>query len=83
MIKYIVNWFKNIVYEEYELTVWFQGDTEIVDGVKQVTPKTKKTFRLKAINKRNQKHITGKDLKGRPFEIRTVEPFDFYIRKIH
>ncbi len=45
MIKYIVNWFKNIVYEEYELTVWFQGDTEIVDGVKQVTPKTKKTFR--------------------------------------
>ena len=47
----IVNWFKKIAYEEYELTVWFKDKEEIIDG-RKVHPRIKKIFKLKSISKR-------------------------------
>jgi hypothetical protein len=78
----IVYWFKRVAYEEYELTVWFKDKEEIIEG-RKVYPRTKKIFKLKSIGKRTPTHIKGQELDGKNFEIRTVEPFDYMIRKIY
>lgn len=75
-------WFK-IFYEEYELTVWFLKDSERDNRGNIVTTRTHKRYLLKKITKKTPKHIKGKDMDNRAFEIRTVEPFDYQIRKIY
>jgi len=75
-------WFK-IIYEEYELTVWYLKDAVKDKDGNITTTRTSKRYLLKKITKKTPKHIKGKDMEGRLFEIRTVEPFDFQIRKIY
>ena len=82
MFNSIREYFKRIAYEEYELTVWFKDQEEIIEG-RKIHPRSKKVFKLKSISKRNPTHVKGKELDGKDFEIRTVEPFDYMIRKIY
>ena len=68
--------------ERYELTVTFPDTIEIdVDGKKTIH-RTQKVFLLNTITKKTQTHIVGKDDKNKLFEIKTVEPFDYQIRRI-
>jgi len=82
MFSTIKRWWNKAIYEEYELTVWFKDQEQIIEG-RKVHPHSKKIFKLKSISKRNPKHIKGKELDGNDFEIRTVQPFDYMIRKIY
>lgn len=76
------NWIVSLFQEEFVLDVWFvAGSTEDKDGVKTFT-RSKKQFILTAITKKTQTHIIGKDQNGHPFEIKTVEPFDYTITKV-
>ena len=75
-------WFK-IIYEEYELTVWYLKDSVRDKDGNITTTRSNKRYLLKKISKKTPKHIKGKDMNGRAFEIRTVEPFDYQIRKIY
>ena len=80
-MKKILDWIKSLFTEEYELCVWFHAETTVSsDGMKTVT-RSKRVFKLSSITKRSPSHIIGKDVNGFPFEIRTVEPFDYTIRK--
>ena len=75
-------WVSRFFQEEYELTVWFQGTTTIAaDGVTTIS-RSEKVFRLTNISKKTQTHIVGRDSLGKPFEIKTVAPFDYQIRKV-
>tara|TARA_B100000214_G_C23487216_1_gene409925 strand:- start:16 stop:240 length:225 start_codon:yes stop_codon:yes gene_type:complete len=74
MFKTVKKWWLELIKEEYILEVWFSND---IDG------KTKKEFRLKSISKRTNNHIKAVFLDGTPLEIKTVQPFDFCIRKIY
>lgn len=82
MFNNMLEYFKKIAYEEYELTVWFQDKEEIIDG-RKIHPKSKKVFKLKSVSKKTPTHIKGKELDGTDFEIRTVQPFDYMLRKIY
>ena len=76
------HWFLSLFQEEFILEVWFvAGSTEDKDGVKTFT-RSKKEFILSALSKKTQTHIIGKDQNGHPFEIKTVEPFDYTITKV-
>ena len=75
-------WFK-FYYEEYELTVWYLKDSVRDKDGNITTTRSHKRYLLKKISKKTPKHIKGKDMDGRAFEIRTVEPFDYQIRKIY
>ena len=75
-------WFK-IIYEEYELTVWYLKDSVRDKDGNITTTRSHKRYLLKKISKKTPKHIKGKDMEGRAFEIRTLEPFDYQIRKIY
>jgi hypothetical protein len=86
MLKGLKEWWFRLFYEEYHLSVWFEKDIKVVGtGDKRIETSTKvrKEFKLKAISKRSPTHIKGKDLKGRAFELKTVKPFDYQIRKIY
>lgn len=75
-------WFASLFHEEFVLDVWFvAGTTEDKDGVKTFT-RSRKQFVLTAITKKTQTHIIGKDQNGHPFEIKTVDPFDYTITKV-
>jgi len=74
-------WFLRFFQEEFVLDVWFAGTVSVnPEGIKTITRQYKQ-FTLTAITKKTQTHIIGKDANGYPFEIRTVEPFDFTITK--
>ena len=82
-MRKIIEWWKKVIYEEYHLTVWYQKEAAISkEGVKTIT-RSKHEYKLKKITKKSPNHIIGKDINGRAFEIRTVEPFDYQIRKIY
>jgi|TARA_B110000977_G_scaffold195957_2_gene275403 hypothetical protein len=73
MKQWLKEWWKTLTTEEYELTVWFH-DGEL---------KHKKVFLLSAISKKSATHFVGKDEHGKAFEIKTVAPFDYHLRKIY
>lgn len=76
------HWVSNLFVEEYELIVWFHAETIVgADGLKSVS-RSKKIFQLSRLTKHTPKHISGKDQHGNFFEVRTVEPFDYSIRKL-
>lgn len=80
--KRLWEWFIGLFVNEYELIIWFHNETDISqEGLKTVR-RTRREFLLKSISKSNSKHIKGTDAFGKPFEIKTVEPFDYQIRKL-
>ena len=84
MFKAIKNWWYTLAYEEYELTVWFDDETKVnLEEQTSTTTKSKKVFKLKAITTKKPTQIIGKDMNGKRFEIRTVRPFDYMLRKIY
>ena len=84
MFNDMLEYFKKLAYEEYELTVWFDGgSSEDKEGNLTPNPKSKKVFKLKSVSKKTPTHIKGNELDGTDFEIRTVQPFDYMLRKIY
>ena len=82
ILKRIWQWWLSLFIEEYELIVWFHTETvEHQDGLKTIR-RTSKTFMLKDVTKKTSTHIVGKDIFNKPFEIKTVEPFDYQLRKL-
>jgi len=71
--KLWLDWFT----EEYKVTVWYKGGT-------QFEPKlTKRVYSLKKISKKKDTHLVGVKTNNETLEIKTVEPFDYQIEKIH
>ena len=85
--NFVINWIKElifkIVYQEYELTVWFEKDSTVDTMGNVIYTRIPKVWLLKKITKKTPTHIKGKDMDNREFEIRTVKPFDYQIRKIY
>lgn len=80
-IKALINWIKNLFKTEYELTIWFPGEDLTAEGV-IVRKSTAVTYRLSKISKKTQKHIVGKDMNNKFFEIRTTNPMDYRLVRI-
>jgi len=68
--------------EEYELTVWYVYETEDTDTGRKITRRRERHYQLRDVHKRTNTHISGTAIDGSDFEIRTVEPFDFELRKL-
>lgn len=80
----LAEWVRDLLYEEYEITVWFCKETlETEHGLKVVTSATPKIYSMRDVTKHSQTHIKGKDINGNAFELKTTLPFDYNIRKIH
>lgn len=76
------NWFVSLFVEEYELTVWYVYENYESDKGMKVKRRAAQKYNLKDISKKTSKHIIGKYVDGSDFEIKTVDPFDYEIKKI-
>lgn len=76
------NWVLILFLEEYELTVWYVYETVFDENGNRAHKRSRRTYQLKRITKKTNTHIQGVDVNGMPFEIKTVEPFDYELRKI-
>lgn len=74
----IINFLKDLFFEEYKVTIWFK-----VKENQFKRESTKKVFYFKSITKSTQTHFVGKTHCGETIEIKTTEPFDYCIEKIH
>ncbi len=70
------DWLKRWLTDEYEVTVWFKPGSGMLNG------DTKKIFKFKRIDKLTNKHIKGVTTDNEKFEIRTIQPFDYNVRKL-
>ena len=77
----ISNWFKELAYEEYELTVWFKDKEEIIDG-RKIHPRTKKVFRLKNVSKDSLYYSVINRCKNEPLDDLYEATFWVYINKL-
>jgi hypothetical protein len=78
----MIKWIKSYFHKEVELTVWFQSETIVSsDGMKTIS-RSKKVFRLRRVIKATPTHIIAEDLGKKQFEIKTVEPFDYFLRVV-
>jgi hypothetical protein len=69
----MTNWLKRLLYDKYEVTIWFTEDGK----------KTKSFFELSELSKIDQTSLRGRDMDGRKINIKTTEKFDYQVRKIY
>ena len=79
----IKHWWRTLIREEWELTVFFPGDTKFLEDGSRINSWAPKTFRAKKIIKLKQKHIIFVDLLGVKHEIVVVDPVGYDLRKIY
>lgn len=73
----IKKWIKDIFLEVYVLTIWYKEGNDFEIKI------TKRVYNMKKIKKATPKHVIGIKSDGNMLEIKTVEPFDYQIEKIH
>ena len=69
----MTSWLKRLLYDKYEVTIWFNEDGN----------KTKSFFELSELNKIDHTSLRGRDMDGRKINIKTTEKFDYQVRKIY
>lgn len=79
----IKNWWFTLIKEEYELTIFFPGKTEILGDGTRITSGNPKTYRAGVIKKATPNHFIFVDLDGRKHEIKVVDPVGYDLKKIY
>jgi hypothetical protein len=79
----IKHWWRTLIREEWELTVFFTGDIKFLEDGSRIESQAPKTYRAKAIKKLTTTHIIFVDLLGVTHEIKVVSPVGYDVRKIY
>lgn len=66
----LIKWLKDLLLEEFEVRIWITGEEPRV-------------YRFKKIEKLTPTHIIAREMDGRRFEMATVDPFNYQVKKIH
>jgi len=83
MIQKIKHWWLTLIREEWELTVFFPGETRfLVDGTR-LESTNPKTYRAKELKKISTTHLIFVDLEGVKHEIKVVNPVGYDLRKVY
>lgn len=69
-MRKLIRWIKDLLLEEYEVKIWSD-------------PKNVSIHKFKKIEKITPTHIIARELDGRRFEVKTVEPFNYQVKKVH
>lgn len=79
----IKHWWRTLIREEWELTIFFPGETKFLPDGTRIDSSSPKTYRAKAIKKLTTTHIIFVDLLGVQHEIKVVNPVGYDVRKIY
>lgn len=84
MWKKVSDWWNSLWREEYQLKIYFPGESAtLADGSVVTKPASERQFACKKLIKTNPKHFIWIDLKDRQHEIRFLQPVVFHIIKIY
>lgn len=79
LLEKIKLWFT----EEYELTVFFPGPTQVMPDGSRIESGAPKTYQCKKIKKLTTKHIIFVDMDNKTHEIKMVSDVGYDLRKIY
>jgi hypothetical protein len=68
------NWMYRLFNDLYEVTVWLKEDDKT---------STKIVYHMKHLNKISNTYMRGIDTDGHKIELKTVEPFDYHVKKLY
>jgi len=77
----IVEWIRNLFREEWELTIYFPGNTTLLPDNSRVFTHNPKTYQVKKIRKLTPKHMIFIEVGGIKHEVKTIEPVGYDLRK--
>lgn len=83
MIQKIKHWWLTLIREEWELTIFFPGETKVLPDGTRIESGAPKTYRAKEIKKISTTHIIFIDILGVKHEIKVVNPVGYDLRKIY
>jgi hypothetical protein len=79
----IKQWWRELIREEWELTVFFPGEIKFLEDGSRIESTSPKTYRAKSITKLSTTNIIFTDLLGVKHEIKVVNPVGYDVRKIY
>lgn len=83
MWKRVADWWTGLWREEYQLKIYFPGETvTLADGSVLEKPANEKQFACKKILKQSPKHFVWIDLKDRQHELKFLKPVVYHIIKL-
>ena len=83
MIQKIKHWWLTLIREEWELTIFFPGDTKVLPDGTRIESGNPKTYRAKELKKISTTHLIFVDLEGVKHEIKVVNPVGYDLRKVY
>lgn len=79
----IKEWWKTLTREEWEVTIFFPGETKFLPDGTRIDTGAPKTYLAKKLTKVTTTHIIFTDTSGVHHEIKVVNPVGYDIRKIY
>lgn len=79
----IKNWLKKLFFEEYELTIFFKGETKVLLDGARIESYAPKTYFVKKIKKISDKHFIFVDTYNNRHEIKTTDPVGYDLIKTY
>jgi len=79
----IRHWWRTLIREEWELTIFFPGETKFLPDGTRIDSTSPKTYHCKKVIKLTNLHIIFVDLLGVKHEIKVVNPVGYDLRKIY
>lgn len=70
------NFIKRILYDAYEVTIWMNDS----DGNRVGEAKS---FKLSYLKKINQNQLIGEDMEGKKVTVKTLNKFDYFVKKLY
>jgi len=83
MIQKIKHWWLTLIREEWELTIFFPGETKVLPDGTRIESGNPKTYRAKELKKISTTHLIFVDLDGVKHEIKVVNPVGYDLRKVY
>jgi len=83
MIQKIKHWWLTLIREEWELTIFFPGETKVLPDGTRIESGNPKTYRAKDLKKVSTTHIIFVDTSGVKHEIKVVNPVGYDLRKVY
>jgi len=83
MFSKIKNWWLTLIKEEWELTIFHVGESQILSDGSRVEQFKPKVYRVKALTKISPTHFKFVNVDGQKHEIKTVTPVGYNLVKIY
>jgi len=83
MIRWLIEKIKEWWYDEYQLTVYYPGETTVLADGSRVESFNPKTYQARKIIKLKQNHIIFIGTDKKRHEIKVVNPVGFDLKKIY